>query len=236
MLSRAPAVSFCVAAKKKKAKRKAKARSKRAKRPSPWTLEAVPMPDIPPPESWSPGWQDRALTLLRVYNEGLRATGWGKRVVAQGRNPAKAWSQSTLHVFYALDVWCRRRRFDPVAWLAHLFAQLAGRHAPPFAALFSEARAEAFVAWSADGHTETGRSAALAKDARQARAFLPFVDLHPGAETMKRTLFERGNHTLCLLSADLTFGYHAQSAICPQCPVRVECSARARQLQREVSR
>ncbi len=220
-----------MAAKRKpKAKRKAKRRGRRG-RSAPWwgawSLRACPV-EAPPSDTWRLEWRDHALTLLRAYSDGLLANPARLAASRAGRARLVPGGQGVLEVCYAVHVWAKRHKINPVGW-----ARWTGRRVRSdedglarLACLFDAARIPTYLDTEMVSVNEAAAADAELHTRLGAAGFVAGRDMHAGAELAKQHFRERGREILCIDAHDLTFGYHADSTWCASCPLRDDCKAK----------
>lgn len=205
------------------------------KRRGGWKLADVPA-EVPPRERWPADWQDHGLRLCEVFNACLTRTQAHREALAVGGRAAyvKVPTLAAREVFYALHAWCTERQLVPAAWIHLCFATGGWAQPPSLKRLFSKGMIPRYHEWQ-DANLDVVTDLALAREEAHARKFVPFVDLHWGAELAKWNMLSRGRHELCIVSDDVTFGYHPQSKVCASCPVKRACEARTGALRQAAS-
>lgn len=185
-----------------------------------WRVDKLPTPNEPADER-PPWWQDRALGLVRVYNQCVVRVN-AQRVTQKGiRSP----NETTLEVMWGLYRWCRELGVDAASWVYAVHAAMGWKRPAGQRNLFSKGHRRTYDTL---GPSEFGNVTGMLFE--KAQPFRPFVDLSIGAERAKATYALRNRPDLCLLAIDVTYGFHHSSPHCVACSKAPECAARTRRL------
>ncbi len=123
--------------------------------------------------------------------------------------------------------WCDDNEIDEILFMEHRFRSLdrTRRAAPMFRSLKSDLMVES---WKKGGESQAQQEQVSKKimagmDDSFTRAILDLDSLTPAQEHYKRIQWQRGGQEVCLVSPELSGGYHPLSRYCPYCPCSMDC-------------
>lgn len=185
-----------------------------------WSTKDLPTPN-PPLWERPDGWRERAVRLVEVYNQCLA------RAAAGGGFPSRPKRQTTEahEVFHGLERFTLELGVDATAWIFACHAALSWKKPVSMRVLFNPKYKRVLDELYEQRYREIGTLKGH-DVVDESQRFRPFVDLYPGAEHVKRRYQAEGRADRCLAALEVTYGFHPESEVCPECPLLEECKAR----------
>jgi hypothetical protein len=178
-----------------------------------WNPAKLPTPNEPVDER-PPDWEARAIRAIQMYNACRAKTRMGKK-------GSLKFTDDVKECMWGLVRMCDEMEVEVMGWIYAVHAALSWRAPAGQTNLFKRGFKKHYDKIPDWEHAHISNTV---QATRSPREFVPIHHLDAtGAEVAKMRYAQRGAHSLCLINIDITYGFHSDSKICPNCPLKKEC-------------